>query len=137
MNAARSHTPTDSLKIPVLILGPGLANRLTKKGLKNVRDFTKGSALEKLTLALKGEFPKMATVVVLPREAFEKNDVFRHTLTQMKQDFPLCAILVLRSGGYEDQAVLDNDKKAGARDVLWGTRAKFPPRLTAPASWSS
>lgn len=118
MNAARSHAPTDSFKTPVLILGPGLASRLTKQGLKNVRDFTKGNALEKLILALK-ESPKTATVIILPREEFEKNDVFRRALTQMKQDFPLCVILALRTGGLADDAMISNDKKAGAQDVLW------------------
>lgn len=120
MNAARSHAPADSLKTPVLILGPGLANRLINWGLKNVRDFTKGNALEKLVVALE-EHPKTASVIILPRSAFEKNDLYRRALTRLKEDFPLSRILALRSGGLADEAMIDNDKKAGAQDVLWHT----------------
>lgn len=120
MNAARSHAPADSLKTPVLILGPGLATRLINWGLKNVRDFTKGNALEKLVVALE-EHPKTASVIILPRSAFEKNDLYRRALTRLKEDFPLSRILALRSGGLADEAMIDNDKKAGAQDVLWHT----------------
>lgn len=116
MNATRSHAT--SLKTPVFVLGPGLMSRLVNQGLKNVREFTKGNALEKLTLALR-ESPKTVTVIILPREAFEKNDLFRHTLTQIKEEFPLSITLALRFGGMANEAMIDNDKKAGAQDVLW------------------
>ncbi len=119
MNTARSHTPTGSLKTPVFILGPGLQSRLSNSwGLKNVRDFTKGNTQEKLLIALR-ESPMTQSVVILPRAAFEKNDTFRRALTQIKEEFPHCLQLVLRYGGMEDSAMIDNDKKAGATDVLW------------------
>lgn len=114
MNTTRS----DASKTPVLVLGPGLMSRLIEQGLKNVRDFTKGNAFEKLLIAL-GEHPRTATVVVLPRESFEKNDLFRRALTRIKEEFPLSRILALRSGGVPDEVMITNDIKVGADDVLW------------------
>lgn len=117
MSSPADNTFPDSLKTPVLILGAGLAQSLSSRGLKSVQEFTKKSnALKKLGEALGSA--SQAVVILQREEWFENSNAMRSQVTRIARLYPDCKILVVKHDPIEDEVLIRNDMKAGASAVL-------------------